>query len=46
VESVNVRDYPVIMGTTLLYALVLVAANLVVDITYYWIDPRIKMSKN
>ena len=46
VESVNVRDYPVIMGTTLLYALVLVAANLLVDITYYWIDPRIKMSKN
>ena len=46
VESVNVRDYPMIMGTTLLYAFVLVAANFVVDITYYWIDPRIKLGKN
>ena len=46
VESVNVRDYPMIMGTTLLYAFVLVAANFVVDITYYWIDPRIKLGKD
>jgi ABC-type dipeptide/oligopeptide/nickel transport system permease component len=31
----------VIMGTTLLFATVLVVANLVVDITYAVIDPRI-----
>jgi oligopeptide transport system permease protein len=45
VDAVGVRDYPVIMGTTLLYAVVLVVANLLVDITYTWIDPRIKLSR-
>jgi ABC-type dipeptide/oligopeptide/nickel transport system permease component len=45
VDAVSVRDYPVIMGTTLLYAVVLVVANLFVDIAYTWIDPRIKLSR-
>ena len=45
VDAVTSRDYPVIMGTTLLYALLLVVANLLVDITYTWIDPRIKLSQ-
>ncbi len=44
VLSVTGRDYPVIMGTVLLYAFVLVIANLIVDIIYFWIDPRIKYS--
>jgi len=43
VDSVSSRDYPVIMGTTLLYSLVLVIANLVVDIAYTFIDPRIRL---
>ena len=42
VQSVTDRDYPVIMGTVLLYAVILVIANLIVDIIYFWIDPRIK----
>jgi ABC-type dipeptide/oligopeptide/nickel transport system permease component len=45
VDAVSARDYPVIMGTTLLYALLLVIANLMVDITYTWIDPRIKLNR-
>jgi ABC-type dipeptide/oligopeptide/nickel transport system permease component len=45
VDAVSGRDYPVIMGTTLLYAVLLVVANLLVDITYTWIDPRIKLSR-
>jgi len=45
VDAVSARDYPVIMGTTLLYAVLLVIANLAVDITYTWIDPRIKLSQ-
>lgn len=44
VSSITNRDVPVIMGTTLLYAVVLVVANLVVDITYAFLDPRIKYS--
>lgn len=43
VDSVASRDYPVIMGTTLLYAVVLVASNLVVDLSYHLIDPRLRL---
>jgi len=44
VTSINNRDYPVIMGTTLLYAVFLVIANLIVDIVYAFLDPRIRYS--
>ena len=40
--SVGNRDYQVITGLTLLYGLILVVANLMVDITYAWLDPRIR----
>jgi oligopeptide transport system permease protein len=40
--SVGNRDYQVITGLTLLYGLILVVANLLVDITYAWLDPRIR----
>lgn len=42
VTSITQRDYPVIMGTILLYAVLLVIANLVVDLTYAYLDPRIR----
>jgi ABC-type dipeptide/oligopeptide/nickel transport system permease component len=42
VTSITDRDYPVIMGTILLYAVFLVLANLAVDITYAYLDPRIR----
>ncbi|MBT3188703.1 MAG: ABC transporter permease [Anaerolineae bacterium] len=42
VSSIGNRDYPVITGVTLIYAIVLVVANLLVDITYAWLDPRIR----
>jgi len=41
VTSITNRDYPVIMGTILLYAVFLVIANLLVDIFYAYLDPRI-----
>jgi ABC-type dipeptide/oligopeptide/nickel transport system permease component len=44
VTSVTGRDYPVIMGTILLYAMFLVLANLLVDVAYAWLDPRIRFS--
>ncbi len=43
VNSISNRDYPVIMGTILLYAVVLVIANVVVDIVYAFLDPRIRV---
>jgi ABC-type dipeptide/oligopeptide/nickel transport system permease component len=42
VQSVGNRDYPVLLGVTLLYSVVLIVANLLVDITYAWLDPRIR----
>lgn len=42
VTSISGRDYPVIMGTVLLFAMFLVFANTLVDIVYLWLDPRIR----
>lgn len=42
VTSVSGRDYPVIMGTVLLFAIFLIVANTLVDIAYAWLDPRIR----
>jgi oligopeptide transport system permease protein len=43
ITAVTNRDYPLIMGVTLLYAALLIAANLVVDIVTVWLDPRIRL---
>ncbi len=42
-EAVFQRDYPILMALTLLGAMMLVLANLVVDILYTVIDPRIRL---
>lgn len=42
VTSIAARDYGVIMGTTLFYALVVAVASLVVDVLYAAVDPRIR----
>jgi oligopeptide transport system permease protein len=44
VTSINNRDYPVILGTTVLFASLLVIFNLLVDIVYTLVDPRIKLT--
>jgi oligopeptide transport system permease protein len=41
VQGITQRDYSLIMGTTLLYAVVIALLNLVVDVLYAFIDPRI-----
>jgi ABC-type dipeptide/oligopeptide/nickel transport system permease component len=43
VKSVQARDYGMIMGTTLFYAVLVLLINLVVDLLYAVIDPRIKL---
>lgn len=45
VQSISNRDYTLIMGTTIFYAIVLVTMLLIVDIAYMFIDPRIKLVK-
>lgn len=42
ITSVTNRDYPVIMGTILMYAFFLVLANMLVDVIYALLDPRIR----
>jgi oligopeptide transport system permease protein len=44
ITAVTDRDYPLIMGVTLVYTAILVCANLAVDLFYSFIDPRIKTS--
>ena len=45
VFAVSNRDYPLVMGITIVYTVVLVIANLLVDICYVILDPRIKFGK-
>ncbi|TMG26450.1 MAG: ABC transporter permease subunit, partial [Chloroflexi bacterium] len=41
VESIFNRDYTVVQGVVLLAAFSYMVANLVVDLVYGWLDPRI-----
>ena len=43
VTSINNRDYPVIMAVTIFLAILMVIANLLTDIVYKLVDPRIKL---
>ena len=42
VSGVSQRDYPLIMGITLFVGVAVLASNLVTDITYAAVDPRIR----
>ena len=42
VQSIGNRDYPILMAVTLIYAFLLITANLIVDIIYAVLDPRIR----
>jgi oligopeptide transport system permease protein len=44
VTSISYRDYGMIMAMTMFYAVVIVVLNLVVDVLYAYIDPRIRYS--
>jgi peptide/nickel transport system permease protein len=44
VEAANGRDYPLIVGITVVIAAVVVVTSLVVDLAYTWIDPRIRLA--
>lgn len=44
-ESIVKRDYPVLMGNFLITTAIVVAVNLIVDLVYIWLDPRVKYKK-
>ena len=41
-EAVLTRDFPIVQGITLLVAVVVLTVNLIVDILYAYVDPRIR----
>lgn len=45
IQSILNRDYPIIMGTTIFLAALLVFMNLIVDILYKFVDPRVDLSR-
>ncbi len=42
VDAVSQRDYPVVMATSFIFAAFVVIANLIADILYAVVDPRIR----
>lgn len=45
ISSILNRDYPIIMGTTVVLATLVIFMNLLVDIAYVFVDPRISLTK-
>ena len=43
VEAANGRDYPLVVGITVVVAALVVLTSLVVDLAYTWLDPRIRL---
>ncbi|MCA0314908.1 MAG: ABC transporter permease [Candidatus Melainabacteria bacterium] len=43
ITAVMNRDYDLILGTTMVFAVLLIVANMFVDIVYQWLDPRLRM---
>jgi ABC-type dipeptide/oligopeptide/nickel transport system permease component len=42
IQSINARDYPMVQGCILLIAVTYVVMNLLTDVVYGWLDPRIR----
>ncbi|MCC6180066.1 MAG: ABC transporter permease [Chloroflexi bacterium] len=44
VQAISTRDFPIVQATVMIVAVIFVMVNLIVDLTYAWLDPRIKYS--
>lgn len=44
VQAITTRDFPIVQATVMIVAFIFVIVNLVVDVSYAWLDPRIKYS--
>jgi peptide/nickel transport system permease protein len=42
IDAILDRDLPVVQNLVLLYAVVFVVVNLITDMSYAWLDPRIR----
>jgi peptide/nickel transport system permease protein len=45
VQAINNRDFPLVMGAVMILAGTLVLINLLIDVLYVLLDPRIKYSR-
>lgn len=45
VDSILKSDFPIVQGTVMLIGVIFVIINLIVDIVYAFLDPRIKYTK-
>ena len=45
VQAINNRDFPLVMGSVMILALTLVVINLIIDLFYVFLDPRIKYTE-
>ena len=43
VNALELSDFPVVMGSILFIAFIFVVINILVDVVYVWIDPRVKL---
>ena len=43
VEAISIKDYPIIQGYVLWMAIIYVTVNLLVDLSYQILDPRIRL---
>jgi peptide/nickel transport system permease protein len=43
-DTLALTDFPAVMGVTIVAAIFIVVANLVVDIVYAWLDPRVRFT--
>ena len=46
VDAIRMKDFPMVQGTVLFAATAYVLTNLIVDISYAWLDPRIRFGKS
>jgi ABC-type dipeptide/oligopeptide/nickel transport system permease component len=44
VDAIGARDVPLIQAFVILAAVVVVLANVVVDVLYAWLDPRVRLA--
>lgn len=44
VQAISTRDFPIVQAVVMVIAVIFVVVNLLVDLTYAWLDPRIKYS--
>lgn len=46
IDAINVRDYPLVQGATIIIAILMILVNILTDVVYGFVDPRIRVTKS